>query len=718
MALAAFAALTVAASLLVSAAKADADSHILMEGSNLTSSTAKPETITYRMTVLDSLHNDTELYNTTSGSVIIVGRNARQRSKFFERDPTFTNAESRTSGFRKAKIIDASGDSATSGRNSGYSAPAPESRIVNDPESYFPIKGFIPIIGVPEKKPDHVHRGSQHFVPSDFFSPVGPKRNGPVTSEPTTPPASYYPRKQQQPSNGLPPIVRPDWAKKQDQKSAAVNFHPRPAKQLDEGRGPFGNTLGASYVAGSDVPPDYPVAPDLAIPECVCVPFYLCKEGYLANPRLDQPNRPSGPFSGPGLLIPIDERSNDKVDVRNESVAQSRMRRGANESEGTLEAVPAYATDIMQRMLGGPSFGQCGVLRTCCKLPGSAHRGGPVFQPGIQPAIMAQMFPKKAAFGSPHRRPVPNFPLPFRKPVRRPPVPIDATLPFPAPSVGVLGPVLPPLQQEASFPMCGARNAFGIHGRVKSLHYPESGADFAEFPWHVGIMKKLAPQESLYVCGGTLIASQWVATAAHCLKSLRPQDIKIRLGEWDVNREDEFYAHVEKQAAEVVVHPEFFPGNLNNDLALIRLDSPVDLNLPHIGAACLPELRETFEGHRCWVTGWGKDAFGQQGEYQHILKKVDVPVVSHDECQQRLRSTRLGPYYQLHPGFVCAGGEPGKDACTGDGGSPLVCEYNGLWKAIGLVSWGIGCGQAGVPGVYVNLAQYRQWIDGVITGLG
>ncbi|XP_037522031.2 uncharacterized protein LOC119399289 [Rhipicephalus sanguineus] len=98
----------------------------------------------------------------------------------------------------------------------------------------------------------------------------------------------------------------------------------------------------------------------------------------------------------------------------------------------------------MQRMLGGPSFSQCGMLRTCCKMVPSANRGGPVFQPEspIQPDIMAQLFPKKAAFGSPHRRPVPNLPLPFRKPVRRPPVPIDATLPFPAPSVGILGPML------------------------------------------------------------------------------------------------------------------------------------------------------------------------------------------------------------------------------------------------------------------------------------
>ncbi|XP_077491535.1 uncharacterized protein LOC144102117 [Amblyomma americanum] len=725
--------LVFAASLLVASAEADK-----MNGeADSTSTTGKPETITYRMTVLDSLHNDTELYNTTSGSVIIVGRNARQRSKFFERDPTLTNAESRTSGFRKAKIInDGSSVDATSGRSNGFSDPIPESRIVNDPESYFPIKGFIPIIGVPEKKPDRLRPGPQHFVPSGFFSTAAKNRpSGPTMVEysPAAPPTpagqpAYFPRKPQGPPNGLPPIVRPErkggpYGEKHTASSTINRSGPRPGKQLDEGRGPFGNALGASYVSGSDLPPEYPVAPDFG-QECVCVPFYLCKDGYVASPRLDQAASPP-PFGESGLLIPIDERSNDQVGndavlgerASNESTpaVESRMRR---DTENKTEA-PAYATDIMERMLGGRSFNPCGMLRTCCKLPESPHRGGPVFQPGspVPPEILEQLFPKKHAFG-PNRRPPAAHPI--RKPVRRPPVPVDATLPFPAPSVGVLGPVFPQpqLPEAAPYPTCGARNAFGIHGRVKNLHYPESGADFAEFPWHVGIMKKLAPQESLYVCGGTLVASQWVATAAHCLKNLRPQDIKIRLGEWDVNRDDEFYAHVEKQAAQVVIHPEFFPGNLNNDLALIRLDSPVDLNMPHIGAACLPEPRESFEGHRCWVTGWGKDAFGNQGEYQHILKKVDVPVVSHGECEQRLKRTRLGPYYQLHPGFVCAGGEPGKDACTGDGGSPLVCEYNGLWKAVGLVSWGIGCGQPGVPGVYVSLAQYRQWIDSVISGLG
>ena len=65
------------------------------------------------------------------------------------------------------------------------------------------------------------------------------------------------------------------------------------------------------------------------------------------------------------------------------------------------------------------------------------------------------------------------------------------------------------------------------------------------------------------------------------------------------------------------------------------------------------------------MAGWGKDAFGPPGNFQYILKKVDVPVLDFNDCEQRLRSTRLGPFFQLsRSSFICAGGEQGKDACS------------------------------------------------------
>lgn len=54
------------------------------------------------------------------------------------------------------------------------------------------------------------------------------------------------------------------------------------------------------------------------------------------------------------------------------------------------------------------------------------------------------------------------------------------------------------------------------------------------------------------------------------------------------------------------------------------------------------------------------------------------------------------------------------DACTGDGGSPLVCQNGGRWYVMGLVAWGIGCGTSNVPGVYVNIPSYLSWIQSAV----
>lgn len=370
--------------------------------------------------------------------------------------------------------------------------------------------------------------------------------------------------------------------------------------------------------------------------------------------------------------------------------------------ESRREEAPAYATEIMQRMLG-VNFGHCGVLKTCCRIPPSYDRN----------ALPADSFPLKAAAFAPDSKRVNSFTDFDNKPGFGKQDFPQAFVPSSDSDFSGAYPPVSSIGLQQSYPTCGSRNSYGARGRVANLNYPESGTDFAEFPWHVGIMKRLGPHESLYVCGGVLIASQWIATAAHCLKNLRPHELKVRLGEWDVHREDELYAHVEKLVTDVVIHPEFFPGNLNNDLALLRMDGPVDLNAPHIAAACLPEVAVNFIGQHCWVTGWGKDAFGPQGAYQHVLRKVDVPLLDPLDCQDRLRKTRLGLLFKLHTSFVCAGGEPGKDACT-------VCtflsieitSYEQTWRYQNYCS--IRCKKG--DSIYVEITDNEQLIVCTLAG--
>ncbi|KAG7172457.1 Phenoloxidase-activating factor 2-like 10 [Homarus americanus] len=269
-------------------------------------------------------------------------------------------------------------------------------------------------------------------------------------------------------------------------------------------------------------------------------------------------------------------------------------------------------------------------------------------------------------------------------------------------------PVSPQPRQQLS---CGRRHSSGVLGRVKTPQYVKGNTEFGEYPWHVAILK---PNDD-YVCGGALIDDQHVLTAAHCVDGLTHQPLKVRLGDWDVYGPTEFYNHLEFEAELVVVHPEYYGGNLRNDIAVIKMNRYVDLQSnPHISPVCLPDSYSSFVGQRCHSTGWGKDAFGSEGEYQTILQEVEVPVVDHYQCQQALRSTRLGPSFNLPQGMLCAGGEEGRDTCQGDGGGPLVCSGpEGRFQLAGLVSWGVGCGQPGVPGVYVDVAYYLEWLHQV-----
>jgi len=219
---------------------------------------------------------------------------------------------------------------------------------------------------------------------------------------------------------------------------------------------------------------------------------------------------------------------------------------------------------------------------------------------------------------------------------------------------------------------------------------------------------------NLYQGGGSLIAPGVVLTAAHIVEKFRNSSVvlKVRAGEWDTQNETEPYIHQDRTIVNIEVHPEYFAGALFNDVALLYTDQIFNL-APHVDTICLPYPGENFDYENCFATGWGKDEFGGNGEYQVVLKEVALPIVNQTGCQTALRKTRLGRRFKLHPSFICAGGAD-KDTCKGDGGGPMVCpsktDSNSYVQA-GIVAWGIGCGENGTPGVYASVSEAVCWID-------
>jgi secreted trypsin-like serine protease len=224
-----------------------------------------------------------------------------------------------------------------------------------------------------------------------------------------------------------------------------------------------------------------------------------------------------------------------------------------------------------------------------------------------------------------------------------------------------------------------------------------------------------------FVCGASLIEPGVVLTGAHCVNGFKNNEIlKVRCGEWDTQTESEAYPHQDRYVNNFVVHPLFNSRNLFNDYAV--LFTTADFTMEHnVDTICLPQPEETFVSEDCFATGWGKDKFGKEGEYQIILKEIDLPVVDNNQCQSSLRQTRLGGKFKLDESFLCAGGTPGKDTCKGDGGSPLVCPSKTIpnrYVQAGIVAWGIGCGEQGTPGVYGDVAKGVCFIDHVMSCSG
>ncbi|EFX75604.1 hypothetical protein DAPPUDRAFT_323225 [Daphnia pulex] len=240
---------------------------------------------------------------------------------------------------------------------------------------------------------------------------------------------------------------------------------------------------------------------------------------------------------------------------------------------------------------------------------------------------------------------------------------------------------------------------------------PLTGQPDPNFPWWLCFPYWLVAilNNGKQFCGGSLIDKIHILTAAHCVAHLSSWDIprlEVVLGMHTLKPRIDPQA-IRKRVLRVTRHKGFDSKTLYNDIAIITLVSPVAYG-PTISPICLPttSFYTSYAGKEAVVVGWG--SLKEGGIQPNVLQQVTVRVKTNAECKKNYGIDAPGG---IANHMLCAG-TAGKDACSGDSGGPLVIQSarGAPWVQAGIVSWGIGCGQAPYPGVYTRTASFMNWI--------
>ena len=176
-----------------------------------------------------------------------------------------------------------------------------------------------------------------------------------------------------------------------------------------------------------------------------------------------------------------------------------------------------------------------------------------------------------------------------------------------------------------------------------------------KYPWVVALMDSTGTQQ---FCGGTLVASKYVVTAAHCMvddnnQVVAPSSLVVRIGDHDLLTVGETSLEKTVSVTKITVHENYGGADLNNDIAMLELGQELDLDV--YTPACLAQTSDTstFDGVTAQAYGWGTTSSG--GPVSNKLLEVSLPVVTTAVCE-----AAMGP---LTAGQLCAGGELNKDSC-------------------------------------------------------
>lgn len=216
-------------------------------------------------------------------------------------------------------------------------------------------------------------------------------------------------------------------------------------------------------------------------------------------------------------------------------------------------------------------------------------------------------------------------------------------------------------------------------------------ADEGEYPW----MVQLIGPDGEHICGGALIAPQWIITAGHCGLGFegfveKPTDAIIN----SINYTEAIQGAEEISIETIYVHEDFSLQSSEDDIALIKLAepssiTPVDLHLSTDDDGLIAV------GSATSVLGWGST--DENGTSSDFLKEAVPEVI---ELEEKI----------IHSGYL--EGQEVAGAGAGDSGGPLFVDKNGSWLLVGVVSGGDGIiTTVDGPGRFTRVQAYKDWIQ-------
>ncbi|KYN33194.1 Serine protease snake [Trachymyrmex septentrionalis] len=235
----------------------------------------------------------------------------------------------------------------------------------------------------------------------------------------------------------------------------------------------------------------------------------------------------------------------------------------------------------------------------------------------------------------------------------------------------------------------------------------------AEFP-HMAVIGY--GKDVSWQCGGSIISENFILTAAHCMESPdKGPASKVRVGLIDLMTPDDVMQ--ERNVAERIKHPDYKFSVRYHDIALLKLEQPLELN-PQVRPACL-EIESQLPGKSAIASGFGKTSY-ESSVGSNELMKVQLNYISEDECKKTYAEdlgTRRLPD-GLISSLLCAGiMEGGKDTCQGDSGGPLqriLAEPYCMYSIVGVTSFGKFCAFKLSPAIYTRVSSYLDWIENIV----